>query len=79
MLARRALAAVPRRIVSVRAYTEGATGAPRSDGSSDSFRKREKAQEDLYIRKHQAEQIAALKEELAKQKKQIEDLENASK
>lgn len=75
MLARRALTAVPRRIVSVRAYTEGATGATRSDGSADSFTKREKAQEDFYIRKHQAEQIAALKEQLAKQKSQLEDLE----
>ncbi|TID15055.1 hypothetical protein CANINC_004726 [Pichia inconspicua] len=79
MLARRALTAVPRRIISVRSYTDGATGAPRSDGSTDSFRQREKAQEDLYIRKHQAEQIAALKEELAKQKKKIEDLEKNSK
>lgn len=75
MFARRALAAVPRRIVSVRAYTEGATGATRSDGSSDSFTKREKAQEDFYVKKHQAEQIAALKEQLAKQKAQLEELE----
>lgn len=80
MFARRALTAVPRRIVSVRAYTDGATGAPRTDGSGDSFTKREKAQEDFFIRKHQAEQIAALKEQLAKQKQQLDDLEkNASK
>lgn len=36
MFARRALTAVPRRAF-IRSYTEGATGAPRSDGSSDSF------------------------------------------
>lgn len=76
MLARRALTAVPRRIVSIRAYSnEGATGSTRSDGSSDSFTKREKAQEDFYVKKHQAEQIAALKEQLAKQKAKLEELE----
>lgn len=75
MLAARALAAVPRRALA-RAYSEGATGATRSDGSSDSFTKREKAQEDFYIKKHQAEQLAALKEQLAKQKAQIEELSN---
>ncbi|KAG0691114.1 hypothetical protein C6P40_005033 [Pichia californica] len=66
MFARRALTAVSRRIISVRAYSEGATGSTRSD---------EKAQEDFYIKKHQAEQLAALKEELAKQKAQLEELE----
>lgn len=79
MFARRALTAVPRRIISVRAYSEGATGSTRSDGSSDSFTKREKAQEDFYIKKHQAEQIAALKEQLAKQKTQLEELEKTIK
>lgn len=79
MLARQALINVPRRALAVRFYSEGATGAARSDGSSDSFTKREKAQEDFYVKKHQAEQIAALKEQLAKQKAQLDELEKNSK
>lgn len=73
MYARRALTiAKPARFV--RMYSEGATGSTRSDGSSDSFTKREKAQEDFYVKKHQAEQLAALREQLAKQKEQIDEL-----
>lgn len=38
MFAKRVLTSVPKRVFAVRAYSsEGATGATRSDGSSDSF------------------------------------------
>ncbi|ONH66043.1 ATPase inhibitor, mitochondrial [Cyberlindnera fabianii] len=59
----------------VRAYSEGSTGAPRPDGSSDSFSKREKAQEDYYVKKHEKEQLAALRESLKKSKEQLSELE----
>lgn len=59
----------------VRMYTEGATGATRPEGSSDAFSKREKAQEDLYIKQHEKEQLAALREALKKQKEQLDNLE----
>ncbi|CDK29551.1 unnamed protein product [Kuraishia capsulata CBS 1993] len=98
MFSRRALTSVARanRTVALRFYSEGATGAPRSDGSGDAFtiqgsavycpqdshtnysspqQKREKAQEDLYIKKHQAEQLAALKEQIKKQKESLDELE----
>jgi len=39
------------------------------------LQKREQAQEDFYIKKQQQEQIAALKSQLAKQKKQLDKLE----
>lgn len=45
--------------------------------STDSFGDREKAQEVAYIKKHEAEQLAKLKEELAKQKATIEELEKS--
>lgn len=37
--------------------------------------KREKAQEDLYIRQHEKEQLEALRESLKKQKEQLDTLE----
>ncbi|CAH2446467.1 F1F0-ATP synthase inhibitor [Komagataella phaffii CBS 7435] len=58
-----------------RFYSEGSTGAPRSDGSGDAFTKREKAQEDFYIKKHQAEQLAKLREQLKNQKEHLQNLE----
>ncbi|ODV74981.1 uncharacterized protein CYBJADRAFT_166752 [Cyberlindnera jadinii NRRL Y-1542] len=59
----------------MRFYTAGATGATRQDGSTDAFNKREKAQEDLYIRQHEKEQLEALKESLKKQKESLDELE----
>ncbi|ODV86432.1 hypothetical protein CANARDRAFT_6904 [[Candida] arabinofermentans NRRL YB-2248] len=83
MFAKRSLSLISKstrlNTIAMRSYTEGATGATRPDGSSDSFTKREKAQEDLYVKKHQAEQIAKLKEQLAKQKEQLDELENKLK
>ncbi|QPG72880.1 hypothetical protein FOA43_000183 [Brettanomyces nanus] len=77
MFARRALTNVtkrsPYRVMGVRfTSSEGATGSVRQNGSSDNFT------EDLYIKKQQAEQIAALKVQLAEQKKQLDRLEKQS-
>ncbi|CAM9013325.1 unnamed protein product [Wickerhamomyces anomalus] len=72
---RRALVSARSMRVGVRAYTEGATGSNRPESSGDSFTKREKANEDYYVRKHEQEQLTALKESLKKQKENIADLE----
>lgn len=42
--------------------------------SSDSFKEREAANENVYVKKHEAEQLKKLKEQLEKQKKVVEDL-----
>lgn len=50
--------------------TEGATGA-----AKDQFSEREKAQENVYIKKHEAEQLKKLREKLNQQKETIDNLE----
>lgn len=52
-----------------------------SDGvtGNDAFSDREKAQENIYIKKHEAEQLKALKEKLEQQKQAISDLEKEIK
>ena len=59
----------------IRDSSEGSVGATRTDGSSDAFTKREKAQEDFYVKQHEKEQLAQLREQLKQQQKQIENLE----
>ncbi|CCE61399.1 hypothetical protein TPHA_0A03220 [Tetrapisispora phaffii CBS 4417] len=60
----------------IRLYTEGATGAPRSEGGGDSFTKREKANEDYFIRQHEKEQLAELRNQLQKQQKKLDQIES---
>lgn len=43
---------------------------------SDSFKEREAANENMYVKKHEAEQLRKLREQLEKQKKVVEDLSN---
>lgn len=50
--------------------TEGATNA-----ANDLFAEREKAQENVYIKKHEAEQLKKLREKLEQQKETINNLE----
>ncbi|ABN67435.1 ATPase inhibitor mitochondrial precursor [Scheffersomyces stipitis CBS 6054] len=52
------------------AMTEGAINQ-----ANDAFSEKERAQENIYIKKHEAEQLKALKEKLEKQKETIEKLE----
>lgn len=53
----------------------------RSDAPSkqDAFSDREKAQENIYIKKHEAEQLKALREKLDQQKETIDKLEKEIK
>jgi len=68
-------------LIMSRGYTEGATGGIRSggDAAGDSFSRREKASEDLYIRQREKERLAKLREKLAIQRKHLDDLEDTIK
>lgn len=62
--------------IAVRMYSsEGSIGSTRPDGSSDAFTKRERAQEDFYVKQHEKEQLQHLKESVKQQEKKIENLE----
>ncbi|KAF3924325.1 hypothetical protein ABW21_db0208749 [Orbilia brochopaga] len=61
-----------------RGYSEGDTGGMRSggDAAGDSFTRREKAQEDYYIKQREKERITKLREKLAEQRKHLDSLED---
>ncbi|CCK68731.1 ATPase inhibitor KNAG_0B02890 [Huiozyma naganishii CBS 8797] len=65
----------PSGVLSARWYTAGSTGAPRGGSNEDSFTKREKANEDYYIKQHEKEQLRNLRQQLEQNRKQIENLE----
>lgn len=44
--------------------------------ANDAFSEKEKAAENVYVKKHEAEQLRALKEKLQKQKETIDKLED---
>ena len=62
----------------VRSYTngasEGSTGSHRGYGG-DSFTKKEKANEDYFIKQHEKEQLHKLKEQLQKHKAELKKIE----
>ncbi|KAI9855489.1 MAG: hypothetical protein M1824_006085 [Vezdaea acicularis] len=55
----------------------GDTGAPRSGGSAqaDSFVKREKAQEDMYMKNQEREKLNQLREKLKAQQAHLQELD----
>ncbi|KAF7592726.1 hypothetical protein BBP40_012557 [Aspergillus hancockii] len=55
----------------------GDTGAPRSGGQaqSDSFTKREAAQENLYIHDKEREKLLALRKKVSEQRKHLDELD----
>jgi len=55
---------------------EGATGGTRAGGAAqgDSFSKREKANEDYYVRQKEKEKLMSLKAKLGEQQKHLEEL-----
>ncbi|MCJ1374057.1 hypothetical protein MMC20_005287 [Loxospora ochrophaea] len=63
--------------VSVVRMAEGDTGAIRSGGAAqgDSFSKREKANEDLYVKDQERQKLAALKAKLEEQRKHLTELD----
>ncbi|ODV58935.1 ATPase inhibitor ASCRUDRAFT_9708 [Ascoidea rubescens DSM 1968] len=75
LFTRRAMVSSPKSISAVRFYSEGSTGSFRGEGASDSFTKREKAKEDYYVKQHEIEKLAALRNELKKLHKEKDELE----
>ncbi|MCJ1483553.1 hypothetical protein MMC06_003721 [Schaereria dolodes] len=63
--------------ISATRMAEGDTGGVRSGGaaSSDSFSKREKANEDYYVKQKEQEKLVALKAKLQEQRKHIDELD----
>ncbi|CAL9732247.1 ATPase inhibitor, mitochondrial [Monosporozyma unispora] len=55
--------------------SDGSTGSHRGFGSEDSFTKKEKAQEDFYIKQHEKEQLRKLREQLQKSKAEVKNIE----
>lgn len=57
---------------------EGDTGAPRAGGAvqSDAFTRREQASEGYYVRQHEAEQLADLKQSIAVHEAQLAELKD---
>jgi hypothetical protein len=62
-------------LAGLRSYTDGATGGTRPAASSDAFTKREKANEDYYVKQHEKEQLASLRASLKEQKEKLDKLE----
>ncbi|ODV80887.1 uncharacterized protein CANTADRAFT_47915 [Suhomyces tanzawaensis NRRL Y-17324] len=62
---------------SIRSFS--AARVARTEGGSEAFNEREKAHENLYIKKHEAEQLKQLREKLQEHKETIEKLENQIK
>lgn len=65
-----------KRIQGVRAFSVSRAVAVDQPTKNDAFKDRENAQENVYIKKHEAEQLKKLKDQLAEQKKAVEQLEN---
>lgn len=76
---RQTLKQTPKVMGMMRQYTvgssEGSTGSHRGLGSEDSFTKKEKAQENFYIKQHEKEQLLKLKEQLQKHKEEVKNIE----
>lgn len=66
--------------ITKRSYTlgsmDGSVGSARGSGNEDSFTKREKANEDMYIKQHEREQLAHLREQIERHKTELKELEN---
>ncbi|AMD20094.1 HCL057Wp [Eremothecium sinecaudum] len=64
------------RLTPLRMYSSKPEGGPDANiNSNDAFRKREKAQEDMYVKQHEKEQLKRLREKLQEQQKKIDSLE----
>lgn len=59
----------------VRTFSVSRAAALEQPSKTDAFKDRENAQENVYIKKHEAEQLKKLKERLAEQKKAVDQLE----
>lgn len=63
-------------LLTCRFYSDGSVGSQRPMGSGDSFTKREKVNEDYYVKQHEKELLKALKKQLQEQRDKLDHLEN---
>lgn len=68
-----------KRFIAARSFSVSSTVRVDSPSKTDAFKDRENAQENVYIKKHEAEQLRKLKVKLEEQKKAVEQLENEIK
>ncbi|CAB4253989.1 similar to Saccharomyces cerevisiae YDL130W-A STF1 Protein involved in regulation of the mitochondrial F1F0-ATP synthase [Maudiozyma barnettii] len=59
-----------------RFYTDGSLGSQRPIGSGDSFTKREKVNEDYYVKQHEKELLKTLKKQLKEQRDKLDHMED---
>lgn len=64
-----------KRMQGVRTFSMSRAVALEQPSKTDAFKDRENAQENVYIKKHEAEQLKKLKERLDEQKKAVDQLE----
>lgn len=64
-----------KRIAGARSFSRSTIAMVDQPSKADAFKDRENAQENVYIKKHEAEQLKQLKERLAEQKKAVDQLE----
>ncbi|KAI9817236.1 MAG: hypothetical protein M1827_001349 [Pycnora praestabilis] len=64
-------------ITSIRGMAEGSTGGSRAGGeaSGDAFTKREKANEDFYVKQKEKEKLLLLKKKLQEQRAHLDELD----
>lgn len=65
-----------KRSYTVNSTMDGSVGSSRGSNNEDSFTKREKANEDIYIKQHEREQLLHLKEQIERHKNELKELEN---
>ena len=62
---------------SARAMAAGDTGAPpKTGGQGDAFQKRERAQEEMFIRKAEREKLLALRDKIKAQQEHLQHLQD---
>lgn len=68
-----------RRSPAVRAFSVTRAVLADAPSKTDAFKDRESAQENAYVKKHEAEQLKKLRERLSEQKKVVDQLEKEIK
>lgn len=68
-----------KRISAVRNLSVSRVARIENPSRTDSFKERENAQENAYVKKHETEQLKQLKEKLEQQKKAVDEIETEIK
>lgn len=68
-----------KRTIATRGFSVSRAALTEQPSKSDAFKERESAQENAYVKKHEAEQLRKLREKLDEQKKVVDQLEKEIK